>query len=487
MAELTFINETGSASKTDESRARVRSHVMRDYYRRQWRRPSSQSQGLDAQPARRDDFHGDGGVFAVLIPPKRSHGRSRKAQLSARSTQAMSSTTPKVVSGDGTWLISAQQPSITSPSRSEACSGRIIEATDEDKYEAYETRCPSPKDLMNGVQFVPHKNGTLNNRQLGKLYHAVNSYFELISFDNGTVAEVLGVCKNYWLSRIRSSELVLVTSALVQESYVDEMPQIMTKEKQTHKVHALERINKELRKSPHMVGDELICATLCLNMFEISSGSSSVPIHFNGIQKMLELQTGLGFDMKTMNPHTPMLHLHDFIWSICDNVNPTFTATDTPMLYKPCPSHLAQHAWMSSPMQMNAYTSQLDDEHLSAACTNLITDMFDLTQILYARGQRAAQQSLEQSHARYAVCYSAAKERLDSLPMLDLALLHSSTVSQRVAEACRLAAVIHYRAVVKLIPHHWSVNHPEFYSLIRVLRSLGFRAWTRMPNVYLWM
>ncbi|KAH6895665.1 hypothetical protein B0T10DRAFT_478583 [Thelonectria olida] len=243
---------------------------------------------------------------------------------------------------------------------------------------------------------------------------------------------------------------------------------------------ALQEINTEILTSQTME-DSTICATVCLQMFENAWSSSQGPVHLRGLQQMLLKRKP---SPTIFYPAIACLDAIDAILRDC----PLLLATQAPILRlrkdgTPNPTAPVRTFYPNSPLLFlfNVESSSLDSAPLSGL-TRTLTNAFTLVDLFQAEVEISDGTELADRR-------ETAKTRIEIYDGL-IAISDSAldTVQGRLAEACKVAAWMHWRAVVGKVPHRRdSENAFDCAYLREILRETSIVDWMHMPYAYLWV
>ncbi|EXJ81335.1 hypothetical protein A1O3_07625, partial [Capronia epimyces CBS 606.96] len=250
------------------------------------------------------------------------------------------------------------------------------------------------------------------------------------------------------------------------------------------KAKALSLLQGSIPEAARNPSLSLVGAVMLVLSFEMVRGGNAVPIHYDGLARLVALQSKQGYGHA--DALLPALHACDLILAATTpNRRPGFVKMDAPFL-GPSPADPGVGFFRSSPLKLIESFQGVQSIYRSvpASFINLLDEAFQATQT------RLSTPSM--SHSTNDILHRARLPTSIMAPPITLFNQQSASGSTvlfptPVRQATNLAATIHFRATRLGIPFESSTNQDDARHLGQLMNETPLSVWRGIPYIYLWI
>ncbi|KAJ4580037.1 hypothetical protein HRR81_002200 [Exophiala dermatitidis] len=336
---------------------------------------------------------------------------------------------------------------------------------------------------------------TLSPKELHEMLYITESYVSFLS-QPLELTHLLPHNSTIRKSRLRycfqantSSELVLFTTNFVHLGHTTAMRPIHADSPDfiRAKAKTLEHLQRSVSSTLQRPPAELIGCVMLVLSYEMVHGGMAVPIHYEGLTRLLALQPSTTALHGHADALTPSIKACDLILAATSSGHtPALVKMEAPTLVFPRQGPRVQF-YRSSLLLLDEDFSALRGLYLEvpARFIDLLEETFEATR----RHLSALEADYPAIDRRHAAFLTVASTNTSVSAVLD----HPSAARQGpllphvVQQAADLAATMHFRATRQGIPFEDPRNREDIAHLKGVLSGKTMSAWCGIPYVYLWV
>ncbi|KAL2416427.1 hypothetical protein ABEF95_002230 [Exophiala dermatitidis] len=253
------------------------------------------------------------------------------------------------------------------------------------------------------------------------------------------------------------------------------------------KARTLEHLQRSVSSTLQRPPAELIGCVMLILSYEMVHGGMAVPIHYEGLTRLLALQPSTTALHGHADALTPSIKACDLILAAtsCGHT-PGLVKMEAPTLVFPKQGPRAQF-YRSSPLLLDEAFSTLRDLYL-----NVPADFIDVLEETFEASKHhlsaleAYYPAIDRRHAPFSSVTST-NSSASAVSEQPSAATPRALLTHVVHQAADLAAAIHVRATRQSILFEDIRNQEDIVHLRRVLSGQPMSAWCGIPYVYLWV
>ncbi|KAF2092678.1 hypothetical protein NA57DRAFT_82042 [Rhizodiscina lignyota] len=494
MQNLSFVNRSGpEAFKRDaESRKLVRSHVMREFRRKErtgaYKAESASSRSASSRGPSRSPAPSDSKA-KLQNSPKRCSGRRPDDFISSFGFPELSD-----IDGTHVWdplMVAPEANPLIIPDDIPNCEQLLCPFEQYPQYQKdYEQAIDEIHSIPGPTTLQPSAGLTAirNNFYSAVKPFTTPSVFEMLLKAHGQFLELLtyhvspdlavSPITEYCLTGLHGDgsemQITLFTDWLFFTSYMK------GRYCQPHQFHfrckqqVLKRINVRLQEKNEAVKFDTLGGVAGLICVEngFNRNSAELRIHLRGLRHLAEM---VGQESLEKGRYRPIVLFQDFMAAICTSTRPLLTEVPAvPILRRHFPSDMDMPVHPCSPLLFckSPIARNIESPILKTA----VEEAFYALETLYFH-----------SHAPHTLLLVTFGDRAISKLQRLHRDMENSDVVVRIGQACRLAAMIHIRACSRLIPHKDPRNREDVDALYDIMSTLDIHDWKQIPYILLWV
>ncbi|KAF2714892.1 hypothetical protein K504DRAFT_367679 [Pleomassaria siparia CBS 279.74] len=289
---------------------------------------------------------------------------------------------------------------------------------------------------------------------------------------------------DYWQRRLPLDFKLFLSSALFYGVQGDVIQGHPVNEHCYIKGKFLRLINKALEDPRTAISDSTLMSIVSMCICENIRGTNVVTIHLQGLRHMINLRGGINNLPTDQGQYiSEMALMQDMMHATCSNVSPIMFDVYPPILRDMRESGI-EHWYPQSPLGVVIDTAFLCPSLELQSSSEILKDAFDAFEMLSIEafdtetGPDQADVFKLRRDKIYGQLAQCEKEMTEELPY---------TIQEKAEGAIRIAARIHYRAVVLKVQHEDVLNTEDVTRLYAIMRKIEPGFWKVAYHVYLWL